>query len=562
MTTRTRAATPFDLAKEELESMQEAIAAMNGQSDLSAGEVIDARVIDVDDREVFLDIGRKQDGRCARSEFAEAPSAGDIIPVVVIHSGDDGPVRLSRKEAERRIAWRNILEAFNADASLNGVVEKLLNHGYIIDYGGVQLFMPLSQSDLKTRKGRLQIGSAIDFKILEVKDRHRSAVVSHRRIIEERNDERWNELVAKYKEGDEAEGVITKKVSFGLFVEVCGVEGLLHQSDISWKKWAPFKSRFKVKDPIVVKILAMDRESNRLSLGLKQLTEDPWQWASRELRPDAIIAGRVTSVTDYGAFVEIAEGLEGLIHVSELTWSKRPKHPKKYVEPEQTIDVQVLGVDPENKRISLGRKQLLPDPWNDLVASVRVGDVLEGRVSSVTKFGAFVEVKDDIEGLIHFKDYSWAEHPDRKMLKKGDLVKFKILEINSHERRIACGVKQLEPSPYQTLQGKYRKGDVIEGKVARVAPFGLFVDIGDGFEGLVHISRLPLEPDQKLEDAYKPGQEVTTILQGIDVDNRRIALSIKAYQQRQERALMDQYMRRDAGPSTSSLGAFFKKDRE
>lgn len=534
---------------------------MNGQGDLSAGEVIEARVIDIDDREVFLDIGQKQDGRCPRSEFAEAPTPGEPVHVVVVRSGDDGPVRLSRAEAERRIAWQHLAEAAQADASMSGEVKQVLNHGYIIDCRGLQLFMPFSHGDLKTRKTRHPLGRKLDFKVLEMKERHRSAVVSHRRIIEERNDERWNELIARYKEGDEADGVITKKVSFGLFIDVLGVEGLLHQSDISWKQWAPFKNRFKVKEPVHVKILAMDRENNRLSLGLKQLSEDPWLWAARELQPGATVTGRVSSVADYGIFVEIQEGLEGLVHVSELTWSRRPKHPKTYFEVGQEIEVQVLALDQEKKRISLGRKQLLPDPWDQLSAQVRVGQVREGRVASITKFGAFVEVAEDIEGLIHFKDYSWDEHPDKNLLKKGDTVKFKVLDINKAERRVACGIKQLSPSPFEVLSQKYRKGDTIKGVVARIAPFGLFVEIGDGFEGLVHVSRLPLKPDQKMEEVYKPGQEVNTVLLGIDADNRRIALSIKAYEIREERAIMEQYMRKDAGPSTSSLGAFLKKSQ-
>lgn len=539
--------------------MTQAMESMGAQDDISAGEVIEARVIDVDDRDVFLDIGQKQDGRCPRSEFAETPSAGDVVHVVVVSRGDDGPVRLSRLEAERRIAWRDLAEASQADAALTGVVTQSLNHGYLVDFGGLQLFMPFSHGDLKTRKSRHAVGHKLDFKVLELKERHRSAVVSHRRIIEERNDELWNALIEKYKEGDEADGVISKKVAFGLFIDIMGVEGLLHQSDISWKKWAPFKSRFKVKEAIHVKILSMDRENNRLSLGLKQLSEDPWEWAARELSPGVVVKGRVSSVTDYGAFLELKEGLEGLVHVSELTWSRRPRHPRSYLEQDSEVEAEVLSVDLEQKRISLGRKKMLADPWQALGSQLRAGEIGEGRVASITRFGAFVEVAEDIEGLIHFKDYSWDEHPDRNMLKKGDQVKFKILEVNKKERRISCGIKQLTPSPFQQLMEKYRKGDTIQGTVARIAPFGLFVSIGDGFEGLVHVSRLPLKPDQKMEEVYKPGQEVNAILLGIDADNRRISLSIKDYDVRQERALIEQYLKKDASPSTSSLGAFLKK---
>lgn len=542
-----------------IESFQESY---NTESELVEGGIIEARVIDKDERDLFLDVGQKQDGRCALSEFGDnPPSPGETIAVVVVKGQDDGMVRLSHKEADRRIAWQNIKEAMEADASLSGVVEKVLTHGYIVDHGGVSLFMPLSHSDLKTRRTKLSAGKKIDFKILELKDRHRSAVISHRRVVEERNDEQWNELVAKHNEGDIVEGVITKKVSFGLFVDICGIEGLLHQTDISWKKFNPFKNRFKLEEKVLVKILAMDRENNRLSLGLKQLTEDPWEWALRELQPGDVVKGAVTSVTDYGAFVELRDGLEGLIHVSELTWSRRPKHPKNYVEQGATIEAQLLAIDRDKNRISLGLKQLQSDPWDQMGLSIKAGQTREGKITSITKFGAFVEVVDDIEGLIHFKDYSWDEHPDKNMLKKGDTVQFKILEISKNERRVSCGIKQLQPSPLESLQKKYKKGDVLDGKISRIAPFGLFVDIGEGFEGLVHISRVTLRQDEKLEDTYKVGDAVKTVLQNIDPENRKIVLSIKAYQQKQDQALMDQYIKKDDSPSTSSLGAFFNKDK-
>lgn len=560
------ASTPFDLDKDELESMNGIIDSFETQSDTppaAEGAIIEGRVLDVTDRDVFVDVGQKQDGRCPRTEFSEAPSPGDVVPVVILKGTDpDGLIRLSRKEADRRIAWQNLKEAHAADASLTGVVEKALTHGYILDCGGVSLFMPQSHADSKGRHRKLAVGTTLDFKILELRDKQRSAVVSHRRIIDERNDESWNDLIAKYKEGDLAEGKISKKVSFGLFVTVCGVEGLLHQSDISWKKFSSFKNLFKLGESVTARILTMDRENNRLSLGLKQLTEDPWVWAEREIHPGEVVSGKVTSVTDYGAFIELRDGLEGLVHVSELSWSKRPRHPKKYVEVGAQVQARVLGIDLEKKRISLGIKQLKTDPWDAFVKSIRVGEVREGQVTSITRFGAFVEVQDEIEGLIHFKDYSWDEKPDQKMLKKGDRVTYKILEINSNERRIGCGLKQLQPSPFEVLQKKYRKGDILEGKITKVAPFGLFVDIGDGFEGLVHISRVPLEENQKLEQLYKPGDEVRTILQGIEPDNRKIVLSIKAYEQKKDRELIEQYIKRDDGPSTSSLAAFFKNSKK
>ncbi|MBI3395971.1 MAG: 30S ribosomal protein S1 [Spirochaetia bacterium] len=540
----------------ESASMEQVLAALDAGSEFARGSIIEATVIDADDRDVYLDIGLKQDGRCPRDEFGEVPPVGTRIPVVVVQGSDDGLVRLSRKEADLRLCWDQLKEAYEAKAQLSGAILRSVNHGYIVDYGGLQLFLPASQAD--GRRAKLAIGATVDFKILELKERHRSAVVSHRAVIEERNDAFWAELLSKHNVGDVVEGKVTKKVSFGLFVSVLGVEGLLHQSDISWKKHAPFKDRFKIGDTATVKILAMDKDNNRLSLGVKQLGEDPWDWAARSVVAGHTIHGKVTNVTDYGAFVEIVEGLEGLIHVSELSWAKRVLHPKKYLQTGQEIDAMVLGIDLEQKRISLGLRQLQKDPWSDIHNIVKRGDIREGEVTSIAKFGAFVKITDEIEGLVHFKDYSWDDEPDRKLLKKGDNVKFKVLDVNTSDRRISCGIKQLTPSPFEELRKKYRKGDVLECTVRRIAPFGLFVDIGAGFEGLIHVSNLMLNPDQKMESVYKEGDVVKAALLGIDTDEKKISLSIKAYQRKNERDLIDQYVKKD-GPSTSSLGSFLKK---
>lgn len=551
---------PFDLDSEEVNSMDKIMESIETE-DKTNGTIVLATILDMDDREVFMDIGSKQDGRCSISEFEEKPVRGTQMPVVVIHSPEGGLIQVSRKEAVRISAWDNIKEIYAAKAQLSGVVEKAVNHGYIVVTGGVNLFLPQSQADLKGKtRVRFSPGTKIDFKILEIKDRHMSAIISRRAVLEERNDERWNELLEKYHVGDEIEGVVSKKVSFGLFVDVGGIEGLLHQSDISWKKFSPFKNRFHPKEKIKLKILTMDRENNRLSLGLKQLTEDPWEWAKRELKIGENIKGKVLNLTDYGAFVEIQEGLEGLIHVSELSWSKKTKHPKKYLTTGQEIEARILVVDLENKRIALGLKQLQGDPWDEVKSKIRAGDIIEGEVTSIAKFGAFVKIREDIEGLIHFSDYSWDDNPDKKLLKPKDNVRFKILEVNNQERRISCGLKQLTPSPYEEFRRKHRKGDVMQCKVVRIAPFGLFVDMGGGFEGLIHEKELPSRGDKKLEEVYNPGDSIQAVLVKIDADAKKISLSVNAFEKKSEKDLINQYIKRDDSPSTSSLGAFFKKE--
>ena len=560
MTASKTPTTPFDLEQNEKNSMEEMLKLVEDTSSFSKGELIQATIIDSDKENVYLDIGKKQEGRCPRSDFVETPAPGAEIQVIVQQSSPDGPVILSKKEADKRHAWESIREAFENTVQLSGQVSKTVNHGYMVEVGGVELFMPQSQSTARSGpRSRFNVGDKLDFKILELKESHRSAIISHRAVVEERNDTRWNELQEKYKVGDELEGVVSKIVSFGVFIEVAGIEGLLHQSDISWKKYFKFKGKFKRGQELKVKLIGMDQENNRLSLGLKQMGEDPWEWAQRELHPGDVVTGKVTSITDYGAFAEIQEGLEGLIHVSELTWAKRVKHPRNYLQTDQEIKAQVLAVDMDAKRISLGIRQLNEDPWTSVANDFQVGHDLEGPVTSVTKFGAFVQLKEDVEGLIHFNDYTWSDKIDRKMLKKGDSVRFKILDINQDERRISCGIKQLTESPFESLRKKYKNGDIIDCKVKNITTFGIFAEFDEGFEGLIHISNIPLRGNEKLEDHYKPGDPIKAILQKIDVNSQKIGLSIKAFERKQEREIISQYLKKDDSPSSSSpFGDFFK----
>jgi small subunit ribosomal protein S1 len=316
----------------------------------------------------------------------------------------------------------------------------------------------------------------------------------------------------------------------------------VHQSDLSWKPNRPFRDLYKKGDKVKVRILSIDVENRRLSLGIKQLSEDPWEWAGRELHEGDVVEGTVTSITDYGAFVEVREGLEGLIHISELSWLNKLKHPKRYFNPGEKTSVCILTIDHEKRRIALSYRRTRPDPWTQIDTIAKAGDVRQGVVTSITKFGAFVELDEEVEGLIHFKDYSWDDHPDRKMLRKGQTVEFKVLDVDRQHHRISCGIKQLTPGPYEALKQKYKKGQSIDGKITNITSFGVFVDIGEGFEGLVHVSHLPLRRDEKIEERYSVGDEVKTVLLKIDTDEKRISLSIKDYDRRQQKELMSRYM--------------------
>jgi len=561
--------TPFDEIQQEQEDfekiLQESITEQFELNKFSKGDIVEATVLDVTDNEVYLDLGQKQEGICQLSEFDERPVIGNVVKVVVIRGGGiEGNSLVSRKEASRREGWEKIQEAYNNQLPLSGKVSIIIdnNKGYLVDFYGLQLFLPKSQVGVKIRNRlpNLKVGDVIDFKVLSIDEKRKSAIISRKKIQEDINQEKWDKFLSKYKEGDVVDGVITKIVSYGIFVRVDDLDGLVHQNDISWKNNFPFKKYYNKGDKVSVKILSINPEENRISLGIKQLTEDPWEWAKRELHAGDIITGTVTDIKDYGAFLEIREGLEGLIHNSEISWSNKQVHPKSVLKKGQEVDVKILSIDPEKKRISLSYKQARENPWQKAKEILKVGEVREGRITGVVQYGAFVEIFDEVEGLIHVKDYSWDEKPNKDMLKKGDVVKFKILAIDVDNRKISCGIKQLELSPYEKLAQKYKKGEILTGKITSISDFGIFVDIGDGFEGLVHKSKIPLKKDEKLEDKYKVGDEVKTVLLKIDPEKEKISLSIKDYEKRKEKEIVKQYLKEDVGSYT--LGSILKENLE
>jgi small subunit ribosomal protein S1 len=560
--------TPFDEIQQEREDfekiLQESLMEQLELNKFSKGDIIEATVLDVNENEVYLDLGQKQEGICPLNEFDDKPVIGEVVKVVVVKGGGiEGNSLVSRREAARREGWERILEAYQNNLPLSGKVAVVLNNqkGYLVDLNGLRLFLPKSQVGIKikNRIPKLRVGDLIDFKVLSIDEKRKSAIISRKKIQEDINQEKWENFLSKYKVGDIVEGTITKIVSYGMFVRINDLEGLVHQNDVSWKSNFPFKKYYHKGDKVSVKILSINQEENRISLGIKQLTEDPWEWAKRELHPGDIITGTVTDIKEYGAFLEIREGLEGLIHNSEISWSNKQVHPKNYLKKGQEIDVKILSIEPENKRIALSYKQAKENPWEKAKEILKVGEIREGKITGVVKYGAFVEIFDEVEGLIHIKDYSWDEKPNKDMLKKGDIVKFKILSIDVEKRKISCGIKQLELSPYEKLAQKYKKGDVIKGKITGIAEFGLFVDIGDGFEGLVHKSKIPLKKDEKIEDKYKVGDEVNTVLLKIDPDKEKISLSIKDYEKRKEKEMVKQYFKDE---ETYTLGSILKKSVE
>ncbi|MDX1958398.1 MAG: 30S ribosomal protein S1 [Leptospiraceae bacterium] len=529
------------------------------------GEVIEARVLDVIDQRVFVDLRSKSDGYVPLSEFSERPEYGALVSVVIKRKETDNDSEIyvcSKNEADARKGWELVKEAFTKNLQVSGRIEsEEKGKGFLVNVEGVRMFLPASQLGKKFTTIEEIKQEILDFKIIKLNEKGRSGLISRRKLLDEVNKEKWEELEAKVKVGDKVTGVVTKIASFGVFLNVFGIEGLLRQNDISYKKYAPFKQYFQVGQEVEVLIIEIDPSNNRLGLGVKQLFEDPWVWAGRELEKDMIVRGIVTSLTNFGAFVELKEGLEGLIHTSELSWAKKPPHPKEVLKKGQEVDSVVLDIDLEKRRLSLGLKQLLQNPWENLSSNVRKNNVLEGKITGITKYGAFVEVENGIEGLIHVGDITWDEKvkDPTSLLKKGQVVKYIILDVNLETNRISCGLKQLSDNPYETLRKKYPSGTIVEGKIKSIVQFGLFLEIEPGYEGLIHISQIPNGKSIKLDEDFKVGDIVKAVILKIEPDNKKISLSIKDFDKALEKEEFSRYIKQDDSPSSGSLGSFFQK---
>jgi small subunit ribosomal protein S1 len=529
---------------------------------IKKGEIINAFVLDVIEQRVYIDLHAKSDGYVPLSEFTEPPQRGEKIAVVVKNreSENDSDVYVcSKNEADQRKGWETIKEAFQKNLQVSGRIEsEEKGKGFIVNIENVRLFLPSSQLGMRYSSLDELKAQLLDFKIIKLNDKGRSGLVSRRKLIEEINKEKWDELIKEVKVGDKVKAVVSKIASFGVFCNVKGIEGLLRQNDISYKKYAPFKHYFHIGQEVELMVLEIDPSNNRLGLGIKQMYEDPWIWAGRELEKDMVVRGIVTSLTNFGVFVELKEGLEGLIHTSELSWAKKPPHPKEILKKGQEVDSVVLDIDLERKRLSLGLKQLMQNPWDNLSSEVRKGNVLEGKITGITKYGAFVEVEKGIEGLIHIGDITWDEKvkDPTSLIKKGQVIKYQILDVNKDSQRISCGLKQLSDNPYDLLKKKYPSGVIVEGKIKSIVAFGIFLEIEPGYEGLIHISQIPDGKNIKLEELYKVGEIVRAVVLKIEPDSKKISLSIKDFDKAIEKEEMSRYIKQDDSPSSGSLGSF------
>ncbi|RMG43271.1 MAG: 30S ribosomal protein S1 [Acidobacteria bacterium] len=500
------------------------------------GAVVTGKVIKVLDDVVLVDIGYKKEGAIDRSEFHVEPGEppaqpGDEVEAVV-ESLDEGEdyIPLSKEKAERIKVWERVENAHKTGEVLTGKVTDRIKGGLSVDIG-VRAFLPGSLVDVRpVRNLESYRGQEVRVRVIKMNRRRGNIVVSRKHVLEEENAEKKKTTLETLSEGQVVKGVVKNITEYGAFVDLGGIDGLLHVTDMSWGRVNHPSEVVNIGDELEVMVLKFDREKERVSLGLKQLKEDPWQNAQEKYPLLSRVRGKVVSLTDYGAFVELEEGIEGLIHVSEMSWTKRVKHPSKILNVGDTVEAVVLEVDEENRRLSLGLKQTTPNPWTVIEEKYKVGDVIKGVVRNIADFGAFIEVEDGVDGLVHISDLSWnrrIKHP-AEVLKKGQEVEAKILKIDSDNQRLSLSIKDLQPDVWQEFFKRYHVGDILEGKIVRLTDFGAFVELTEGVEGLVHVSEMAHERIEKPSDRFQVGQTVRVKILRTDPDERKVGLSIKA----------------------------------
>jgi small subunit ribosomal protein S1 len=531
------------------------------------GEVVTGRIISVDKDHVLVDIGYKSEGQIRANEFKDEKGAinaqpGDVVEVMVEWWDDENEVViLSKEKAEKVKVWDDIRKSFESEEAVKGVIVNRVKGGFSVDIG-IQAFLPGSQADLRPiRDLDEMVGKTFLFKILKYNRKRSNIVLSRRAILEEERESKRSETLSSISEGAVVVGVVKNITEYGVFVDLGGVDGLLHITDISWGRVKHPSEIFGVGDRITVKVLSFDEEKERVSLGMKQLSADPWSMASEKYPVGAKVAGTIVSLTDYGAFVELEEGVEGLIHVSEMSWTRKVRHPSKVVSVGEKVEAVVLDIKPESRRISLGMKQVRPNPWDVISEKYPVGTTIEGKIKNITDFGLFIGIDEGIDGLVHISDISWTKrikHPS-EIYKKGDVVQAIVLDIEKDQERFSLGIKQLHPDPWKTVAERYAPGREITGIITNITDFGIFVELEEGIEGLIHISEVSKGKVKNPLENYKVGDSIMAGVMNINSDERRIGLSIKRLEMESEQELLSEYVS-NVGPATSTFGEILREN--
>ena len=551
------------------ENFADLLAESFGKDTNIEGSVVRGFVVEIEGDAVLIDVGLKSEGRIPLKELVSPGQEADVkigdeIEVYVERMEDrNGQAVLSRDKARREEAWSLLEASFEKQERVTGIIFGKVKGGFTVDLSGATAFLPGSQVDIRPVRdlGPL-MGSPQPFQILKIDRRRGNIVVSRRAVLEESRAEARSELVSNLQEGQVLQGVVKNITDYGAFVDLGGVDGLLHVTDIAWQRISHPSEALQIGETVEVQVIRFNSETQRISLGMKQLLSDPWENVEGKFPIGAKMEGRVTNITDYGAFVELEAGVEGLVHVSEMSWTKKNVHPGKIVSTSQQVEVMVLDVDLSKRRISLGLKQCTGNPWEDLSAAHHAGSEIEGEIRNITEFGLFVGLTEEIDGLVHLSDISWDVTGEAALegFNKGDMVKAKVLDIDTDKERISLGIKQLTDDPFAGQADNYRKGEVVTCIVTAVSENGLDVTVGDAMTGFIRRADLSRERNEQRADRFAVGEKVDAIVSNLDKKSRKLTLSIKARESAEEKQAMADFGSSDSGASLGDiLGAALAK---
>ena len=544
----------MEMFEESLKSIQE-------------GKIVSGEIVQIDNEFALVDIGYKSEGQIHISEFKDlegnlTANVGDTVEVLLVRKEDkDGNIVLSKEKAARVKVWDDIEKAYKDNETIKGKIISRVKGGLSVDVG-LQAFLPGSQADLRPVKDLdTLVGVEHDFKIIKYERRQGNIVLSRRAVLEVERAEQREKVLENLEEGVVVEGAVTNITDYGLFIDLGGIDGLVHVTNIAWSKTGHPSELYQIGDKIKVKVLSFDREKERVSLGIKQLTADPWNGIEEKYPLGTKVTGRIATLKKYGAFVELEEGVEGLVHISEMSWTRKVMHPSELLRVDDTVETVVLSLDVPKKRISLSIKQLEPNPWDVITEEYPIGAIIEGKIKNITDFGVFVGIDKGIDGLVHISDISWTKqikHPS-ELYKKGDDVRAVILRIDKENEHFSLGIKHLTPDPWNEIPEKYKPGTRVSGKVTNITDFGLFVELEEGIEGLIHVSQLPKGQDdaKELKD-FKVGDELDAEVVNVSQKEKRIGLSIRKLQESPEKKVYTNYVNNQE-KATSNLGALLKE---
>jgi small subunit ribosomal protein S1 len=536
--------------------------------DLEEGSIVKGEIVRMDEDTVLVDVNFKSEGQIPLAEFRDAAGevsvrVGDKVDVYVQRKNEqDGTISLSFEKAKRMQVFDQLENVQEGNRVISGLIMRRIKGGYTVDINGVEAFLPGSHVDLRPVPDMdALVNQTFEFRVLKINRRRSNVIVSRRVLLEEERDSKREDLLRTLVEGQTVVGRAKNITEYGVFVDLGGLDGLLHITDISWKRIRHPREVISVGQELSLKVLSFDKDNNKVSLGLKQLVADPWQDISGRFVEGTRCVGKVTNLVDYGVFVELEPGVEGLVHISEMSWTRKLRHPSQMVHPGDEVEVVILGVDADKKRISLGMKQVRPNPWEMVAEKYPEGTILEGVIKNITEFGMFIGIEDGIDGLIHVSDISWTKkirHPN-EVHKVGDLVQAKVLTVDQESEKFTLGIKQLAPDPWSHVPDAYPVGRAVKGIITNVTDFGLFVEVEEGIEGLVHVSELAGKKGKVPLEAYKEGQEIHAKVIYVSAEERRLGLSIKQIKDEEERRKPAYAADQEAG---QNLGDLLKQKME